>query len=194
MTVVLVIEMFSVMICIFGWRWKVIEKKVSNWITIFLRNRVAFLLATGAHSSSFAKFGGKGKEQNKDFRGGRMQISGLVPWALSLSICTSSLQCEWNSAHTAYWFTPLMSPLFYVKSEAGAHLPEWEVKERGTHKHQDIRTQHPAWHGAGAPVFLPPLSSPWPSAQAAVIYEYTTGEMKQFALVGKTKEENLECV
>ena len=87
-----------------------------------------------------------------------------------------------------------MSPLFYVRSEAGAHLPEWEVKERGTHKHQDIRTQHPAWHGAGAPVFLPPLSSPWPSAQAAVIYEYTTGEMKQFALVGKTKEENLECV
>lgn len=87
-----------------------------------------------------------------------------------------------------------MSPLFYVKSEAGAHLPEWEVRERGTHKHQDIHAQHPAWLRVGAPVFLPPLSSPWPSAQAAVVWEYATGEMKQLALVGKTKEENLEFV
>lgn len=53
-----------------------------------------------------------------------MQIPGLVPWALSLSIGTSLLQCEWNSAQTTYWFTPLKPPLFKVKSEAGAHLPE----------------------------------------------------------------------
>lgn len=31
------------MICVFGWRWKEVEKKMSNWITLFLSLSFSFL-------------------------------------------------------------------------------------------------------------------------------------------------------
>ena len=141
MTVVLVLQVFSVMFCIFGWRWKELGKKVTELLSLslfFFKGAKAqgreelFVLVTGTHSFCFAKLGEKLTDQRLQKRKNANHRHGsLGPQPLSALL----LQCEWKSAHTVYWLHA-----FYVTTPSriiGSRVPtstgeEWRSIRHGT--------------------------------------------------------------